>query len=832
MQSPFKIFRRYQKGLLAIAALMAMLAFGVLDPLTKMSHVLRGSPDGGVVVETNVGNLTENGLRELRNSRRIANRFVYLAFVTANPEYATFAHMIPTKAQHFGRDDDRDLVFAWLMRQEARRMGITVENGQIKALISEVSAAPNGTGQRLDDEQFQEILRELRISGKGLYDILKDEVAYRTTVNMTIPVATLSPEQYWKVYQQLNARQTIDVAPVPVKEFVAQVENPSPGVLSKFFEAHKSTADLSFGGEYKPGFRQPTKVDLQYLEISSAAVKQQIAEDFPVTAKDIEDYYEAKKKIDLRFQEFDTGAEDAAPGKAGAGRRGPALEHGDGTPPADDASRPEPPETPVEDEPAADEAAPKTPEADSADDAPSDAPKSDDGDAPKSDDGSCGPAGAGPAALADDDTQPPHEEPAATEKPASDSAADEDGAAVPEAAPAEGEMEAEQPDSTKVEEDEPASPGDDVILPPLGKSAKTPPRPIKYKPLDDALRDEIRDSIIDERTQQRVKELTAKASQELHAAGLRFSQQQADLDLTKLKPAEVARLADQSREALQKIAKKYALHFGDTTLVDARELLDMPGLGKAQEPDSDAPFTGRRARSVVDMAFGSDSLLGVQVAESLETGDAYVFWKIQHVDEHVPKLDDPGVKDQVIEAWKMSKALELAKTRAEQLAALVRPGKQAMGEDLTGQTVTGAPQGAKLSIYRSPEFSLWRESAAPRPGGGPPEIELSNPVVVTNPGRKFMSYVFEELKEGEVGSAPNNDASVYYVVKVVNRRPADRDAFKDAPLFGSSSQYEQLATIEIQTLIAEFYQALDRQYAVKWHERQTPSRGAMDEMEE
>ena len=88
-------------------------------------------------------------------------------------------------------------------------------------------------------------------------------------------------------------------------------------------------------------------------------------------------------------------------------------------------------------------------------------------------------------------------------------------------------------------------------------------------------------------------------------------------------------------------------------------------------------------------------------------------------------------------------------------------------------------------------------------------MQLGNPIVVKNPGRKFMQVVFDELGEGDVGVALNDDASVYYVVKVTSPRPADREAFKDAPLF-SDSPYAQLAQIELQQRMREYDSRLEK----------------------
>ena len=102
------------------------------------------------------------------------------------------------------------------------------------------------------------------------------------------------------------------------------------------------------------------------------------------------------------------------------------------------------------------------------------------------------------------------------------------------------------------------------------------------------------------------------------------------------------------------------------------------------------------------------------------------------------------------------------------------------------------------------------------PFSGRPPPEISEPSFIDKPGERFMELVFDDLKPGDVGVAPNADKSVYYVAKVVDRTPANRELFMKTPLFGRSTPYEQLAAIEQQRAIYRFSQDLDRKYAVKW----------------
>jgi hypothetical protein len=153
-----------------------------------------------------------------------------------------------------------------------------------------------------------------------------------------------------------------------------------------------------------------------------------------------------------------------------------------------------------------------------------------------------------------------------------------------------------------------------------------------------------------------------------------------------------------------------------------------------------------------------------------------------------------------------------------------------MTEALAGQTVTGDPKGAALTVESSPEFSWWRESLVPQSGMGRPPVQPGNPVVVTAAGMKFMSYVFDELKEGETGVVFNDDASICYVVRVVERRPADREQFKNAPVFSPFSPYGKLAEFEQQFLGSEFFRQFEKRYGVK--SKEVEAAMVDDEMEE
>jgi hypothetical protein len=823
MQSPFKILRRFQKVVLAFLALMAMIAFGVGDQLMKMVSMGRGA-HGAVIMETNAGDLTQIGLRELAQNRRLANTFMYKALVAVNPQFEMFVRFAPGITQHFGGQSPFEMEFTWLLQHEARRLGIVVEDKQIEEYIREPARQTPGLDQfpgsdrKLTQDQFKRILSELQCGPDQLYDALRNELQLRTVQRLLAPTSSLSPEQCWEFYRQLNTRQKIEVAALPVKDFAEALEAPTDAVLTRFFESYKTRFESSADGEYRPGFRQPPKVRLHSLQLTYLDIEQQILKGSPITDKEIEEYYEAKKTLDRRFQEVETSP--------------PATDAGaPGNPPgesADGEKRPDPPA-----EPSSGEAGSKGP-----------ALPENENTAPKTDDAAAGDAAAGDKESGDKESGDKGAKPEsscggpetdkadapAEEKPAEEKPADEKPAATGDANEKKPEA-----DGTPAAPDEKAngkageSAGDAAGEPAEEAGAdaskgagsdKPPVREIKFKPLDSDLREIIRESIVHERTLARMKEVSGKAIEALRDASLKFAQQ-GGFDLSRSNPEETGRLVERSREELEAVAKTYGLKFGDTNLLTARALSELPGIGKAQEPSA-SEFEPGGVRTTVDLAFESESLCHSILVESPASGagssrDLFIFWKVQHVPSHVPTFDEAGVRDEVLAAWRLQQALPEVKKRADELAKLAGNSKESLPAVLAGQTVTGDAKSLALAVQESPEFSWFRESTAPDMSMRQAPVQLSNPVVVTAAGMRFMEYVFNELSEGDVGVTFNDDASSCYVVKVTVRRPADREAFKSAPLFSPSSPVGSLAQRQQQLAFNGFVRQLEKAYAVKRH---------------
>jgi hypothetical protein len=819
MASPFKLFRKHQKIFLAALTLMAMLAFGLGDVIMRMTGT-GAAPTGDVVVETIAGSLTQSDIMNLRRQRSVVNRFIFNALMETNPDLARnaqllsqnpqFAQFLPSIAQqvqqaqaYFGGYSAQDLLFNYLHRQEAKKLGIVISDAQIGSQLDQI------TNGKLTTEQFKSIVRAEKINPKELYEILREELAAVTAFRMAVPFTPQTPEQIWKLYQRLNTREKIEVAPLPVKDFVAQVADPSEQEIAAYFEQHKNKFEMAGGGEHRPGFRQPQKVRLQYLQLTYEAAEQFALRAKPITDEEVVAYYEKNKATDQSmqireipsFKDADPIMPEFAP-EPGTDPTGPKLIPDE---------RPE--EKQPEEKKPADAPATEKPEKEDTEKPEKKDPKPDD------------------PCAADDE-----EKPAAVEKPAEKKELPADADAKPGSPERGTKVDAKETDKAPGKdapskelpaETAPAAKGDAKEKDKTDAEEPAEPAPPKFRPLDDELRGIIRTRLEDERANQELKERTGRAVEAMGDLGRQFVDEFGGL--VNLKEGQQEKLAERAKTELNKLAKQLEMEYGETPLVSFAELNDKPGIGRSREISLGDDLMRGGGNPVAVSVFGGEQRLcrPFQSEDSI-THDRFALWKIEDVPAHVPELTDAGIKEQVIAAWKTAKALDLAKARAEELAKQASQAKEPLEKVFGSATVTGDPKGLALTVRESPEFSWMRESAAPSPGsmfGSSAPPTLGNPIVVTNPGSDFMETVFDKLQEGETGVALNDDASVYYVVRVVSRRAADREQFNDAPLF-LGSVYQQLAATEELRVRREYDKALEQKYKVKW--RETDEESAAD----
>ncbi len=166
--------------------------------------------------------------------------------------------------------------------------------------------------------------------------------------------------------------------------------------------------------------------------------------------------------------------------------------------------------------------------------------------------------------------------------------------------------------------------------------------------------------------------------------------------------------------------------------------------------------------SFVEIAF--DRLPEFEPAISQDTeSNQYLFWKVEQVERKIPEFDEPGVRDQVLRAWKMRLARKLALQEAERLAEQARQAGKPLKEVFADRP--------ELRVTESQPFTWLTAGAMPTFWTMQPP-KLSEVEGVDHPGDAFMQAVFQ-LQPGELGTAMNHPQTVAYVFRLVESNPSE-----------------------------------------------------------
>ncbi|MFN9968407.1 MAG: hypothetical protein ACK58T_00785, partial [Phycisphaerae bacterium] len=99
------------------------------------------------------------------------------------------------------------------------------------------------------------------------------------------------PEAYYNAYRRLHVTQRLNTVSLDVDGFLPKVSEPSDAEVGALF-ASALTKFPNEDSPGSPGFRQPLKVKLGYLEVSRSKIEPTIA---AVTDEDIQKQYDENK---------------------------------------------------------------------------------------------------------------------------------------------------------------------------------------------------------------------------------------------------------------------------------------------------------------------------------------------------------------------------------------------------------------------------------------------------------------------------------------------------------------------------------------------------------
>lgn len=788
MASPFSLFRKYRRTLLAVFGVLLMIAFTFGSGAFLQDSRSRGQ-DNPVVVSSKYGSLRESDIDRLRQQKNLVFNFLSLS-LNLPPQMAPFFRQ--QFSQIIGSLNEEELVEDWFMLREAQARGVFVPDEAVTQFINQMTSMG---GRPVASSVFEKAQRELqdksplRPTWPVIYDAVRSVLTTRQMRSMAEGLLQPTPAERFEAYQRLRRRAAVELVPVSVDEFTAKVPTPADSELRALYEKHKKQEPVP--GSPEPGFKIPAKTQFLYVK----ADYEKFVKPDDITPQEIQEHYDKFKDQQYLFSGLGPNPEPPPPAKPETKpvetkpeAKKPDETKPDAKPPADKPTETKPAETkpatppktesktpePPTKEPAKQEPEKKEPEkkeppksepekksepdkkdqsqdwpmrndrnrrgldgtADEqrlalAEDAQKEAAKQT-GEAPKSD--------AVPA-LTPPKTEPPKTEPPKADEPATKS--------PPAAAPA-------TPPTLPADVKKPEPP------PLLTEKYKLPdnvqqgPSP-KHDPLW-KVEGEIRNTLARQKANARIDKLFNEIDNTLrpYSQGLlswELSQRTArDAKKPESAPPAAPDLVAKAKQVSDADGLPDALTAHDTGLISIYQAAKIPGLGESSLSDGRS-FVGYACRSSMRLySLGST----VDLA-----GNRYRFIKVASKEGYVPSFEE--AKSDVLAAYKKIEARKLAQKHADALAAEARKQPKPLKELFAADK--------SLTFLEPPAFSwLTRGSAGATDSRSEPR--LSEVEGVNDAGDDFMRGIFSLEDDGSVGVTWNQPQDIAYVVRVKSFSPS------------------------------------------------------------
>ena len=798
-------------------------------------------------VETTAGNISKKELQEMVDRRRKAVTFMYKAYeasVEKPPGNIPFQFLRFSKPHRdyyengltaaFGIErnraiSERDVVFKYLLLQEAEELGIKVDDVAVQAYIRKA------TKNKLTSKAYANILKSLQVGHPEMYDILREEITAQIVKNLRLPDYTRipTPAEYWDLYRKLHISQNLEYVSVPVEPFTTQIADPPDDKeLVKLFDKYKDRSPLGISPD--PAFGIPERIQLAYFMANYQTVQSDVEARLKsdnLTDKEIADALDDIQKgiKDVEQRITDGKIQATLVEKERTNARQDELQRLLKTRPvnrfefeivkqyedqkATAYTNPEWQQDPF-------------PETDDpflqAD--PVRAPKPD-----------------GMGGLIPEPKKP------APEPPKKKS--DESGAFLAPSgrySPVVAFAQPKKPETGKKKPDDKTAPKFPKVLkptepPPPDLPEDPPPEPFREF---SEVRAEIRDQLLRRRVVAEIRKRIQQAATEMEKYASQYLTAR-DKPGTKFPAKEVSRkLADFGK----KIGLEYHATAADVSfdvfqneskfpMANAERIYDFsPRFGQPPgAPVYSFLFTPRnreskRNQGVYRVILAEVPRPGTRTFEPSEK--VYVLWKTQLEPARVPAFKD--VRKEVLKAWKMIEARKKAEDRAKDIAELIKKSEKPMSRIVDGLTVTGESDDRKLpnpgKTFMPITWMTEQRSSVPQLAMMGHTQLVPTPIIgIPNVGPEFRRVVFDDLQDGEVGVAPNFDKSTYYVVRVLDRIPTTPNGLRefmkrllaDQPTSQLSSTYRALNSKDEspanRQLKDKLRERLMRKYSVTWN---------------
>jgi len=215
---PFAVFRRHQRKLLAIFAILVMFGFVLADSLPRLLSPGYGNAGQDPVVVTLYGKpVHRSALNEMAVQRQNANMF--MTSLAGRPL--------------FGDITTRSLVDALILQHEADKLGMPAGAAVGREWLKQVT---NGLMNR---DLFETTLSRFgnRVSGEQILSDIANQVRI-AKVRTLLGNPVVTPLDVYQTYRDQNERVAARAVAFPVESFVAKVPEPSAAQVQAFYDQY------------------------------------------------------------------------------------------------------------------------------------------------------------------------------------------------------------------------------------------------------------------------------------------------------------------------------------------------------------------------------------------------------------------------------------------------------------------------------------------------------------------------------------------------------------------------------------------------------------------
>ncbi len=356
--------RKNSKYIMVVMCIVCMITFVVGSALLDLANNATQSAQNPnpVVVTWTKGSVRGDELGLLRFRHELTYRFLATVVETALERGGRpVINGRPASVEQgydvgIPRDNSEESVIqTMVLAEEARRMGVTVDQDAVKAYLKQISSPELREGDWLQIAQ-QVVANQSNMSVGQLFEHLAYELKaqhvrmlamtglYAQGVGPIVP-----PGEAYSLFSRINRRFGIEAFPIDVQSFVSEVKGePSPAELQKLFDEGKYR-DPNPNIE-EPGFHKPHKLAFKYLKVSFAPFLDEAKKQ--ITDQQIEEAYQKDISQGLhKVQELPPASGPPGESKDAEKKEPEATDHEkkdaekkDATPPAEKPAEPAKPE--------------------------------------------------------------------------------------------------------------------------------------------------------------------------------------------------------------------------------------------------------------------------------------------------------------------------------------------------------------------------------------------------------------------------------------------------------------------------------------------------------